>query len=131
MFQFLLTAGEEVQKRRKEMILEREKSPLAEKETKPAVPVIEINSDETFDEEEEQEEEEEDEDLLSELSDSEWRAMYDEDDYSDSDEHYANRYDNYNGLPGAYYGGYGSCYSCGEHGHWSNGCPYNPRRRRT
>lgn len=37
--------------------------------------------------------------------------------------------DDYNGLPGAYYGGYGSCYCCGERGHWSNGCPYNPHRR--
>lgn len=35
----------------------------------------------------------------------------------------------YNGLPGAYYGGYGSCYTCGERGHWANGCPANPRRR--
>nr|APG79373.1 pheromone binding protein 12 [Cyrtotrachelus buqueti] len=28
------------------------------------------------------------------------------------------------GLPDAYYGGYGRCYSCGERGHWANGCPF-------
>lgn len=39
-------------------------------------------------------------------------------DYSDSDEA------EYNGVPGVYYGGYGHCYSCGERGHWANGCPY-------
>ncbi|KAF7287640.1 uncharacterized protein LOC143192870 isoform X2 [Rhynchophorus ferrugineus] len=27
-------------------------------------------------------------------------------------------------LPETYYGGYGRCYSCGEEGHWANGCPY-------
>ncbi|RVE41517.1 hypothetical protein evm_013831, partial [Chilo suppressalis] len=27
------------------------------------------------------------------------------------------------GLPGAYYGGYGRCYSCGARGHWAPGCP--------
>lgn len=32
-------------------------------------------------------------------------------------------------MDDSYYGGYGSCYTCGERGHWSNGCPFNPRRR--
>ncbi|KAL4715576.1 hypothetical protein ACJJTC_009202 [Scirpophaga incertulas] len=27
------------------------------------------------------------------------------------------------GLPGAYYGGYGRCFSCGARGHWAPGCP--------
>lgn len=30
----------------------------------------------------------------------------------------------YNGRPGHYYGGYGSCYRCGQRGHWANGCPF-------
>ncbi|CAH1646671.1 unnamed protein product [Spodoptera littoralis] len=28
------------------------------------------------------------------------------------------------GLPDAYYGGYGRCYSCGARGHWAPGCPF-------
>ncbi|KAL5008370.1 hypothetical protein ScPMuIL_013951 [Solemya velum] len=28
------------------------------------------------------------------------------------------------GERGAYFGGYGRCYSCGSRGHWANGCPY-------
>ncbi|BFZ07260.1 hypothetical protein BsWGS_10300 [Bradybaena similaris] len=35
--------------------------------------------------------------------------------YSSSDEA--------DGDPGAYYGGYGSCFRCGRRGHWANGCP--------
>lgn len=50
------------------------------------------------------------------ISEDDWEDEYDNDDY-------------YNGIPGAYYGGYGACYSCGERGHWSNGCPLNSRRR--
>ncbi|XP_060533262.1 E3 ubiquitin-protein ligase RNF8-like isoform X2 [Cylas formicarius] len=30
----------------------------------------------------------------------------------------------YNGRPGAYFGGYGRCFKCGDRGHWANGCPY-------
>ncbi|KAB0791728.1 hypothetical protein PPYR_03528 [Photinus pyralis] len=33
----------------------------------------------------------------------------------------------YNGIPGHYYGGYGSCYKCGQRGHWANGCPFRRR----
>ncbi|XP_072032643.1 E3 ubiquitin-protein ligase rnf8-B-like isoform X1 [Amphiura filiformis] len=33
--------------------------------------------------------------------------------------------DNYDpGMPGYYYGGYGTCHRCGRRGHWSRGCPY-------
>uniref|UniRef100_A0A2H1WFN0 E3 ubiquitin-protein ligase CHFR n=1 Tax=Spodoptera frugiperda TaxID=7108 RepID=A0A2H1WFN0_SPOFR len=28
------------------------------------------------------------------------------------------------GLPNAYYGGYGRCYKCGARGHWAPGCPF-------
>ncbi|CAG9113766.1 unnamed protein product [Plutella xylostella] len=28
------------------------------------------------------------------------------------------------GLPNAYYGGYGRCYRCGARGHWAPGCPF-------
>ncbi|KAF5286539.1 hypothetical protein FQR65_LT12543 [Abscondita terminalis] len=35
---------------------------------------------------------------------------------------------NYNGIPGRYFGGYGICYSCGQRGHWANGCPTKRRR---
>lgn len=34
-----------------------------------------------------------------------------------------NPYPNYNGLPGAYYGGYGQCHVCGDPNHWAGGCP--------
>lgn len=27
------------------------------------------------------------------------------------------------GVTGSFYGGYGSCFHCGRHGHWANGCP--------
>lgn len=37
-------------------------------------------------------------------------------------------YEDYNGLPGEYYGGYGHCYACGQAGHWANGCPKRRRR---
>lgn len=29
----------------------------------------------------------------------------------------------YTGIPGAYYGGFGHCFHCGDQGHWANGCP--------
>ena len=61
---------------------------------------------------------------------------YEDDD--DDDDYY---YDDYNGLPGFYWGGYGSCFNCGKHMisgclnlslvliagdpfHWANGCPH-------
>lgn len=28
------------------------------------------------------------------------------------------------GVPGYYYGGYGSCFECGHRGHWAPGCPF-------
>ncbi|XP_030754364.1 E3 ubiquitin-protein ligase RNF8-like isoform X2 [Sitophilus oryzae] len=28
------------------------------------------------------------------------------------------------GVPGAYYGGYGRCFNCGARGHWTTGCPF-------
>ncbi|XP_052766252.1 LOW QUALITY PROTEIN: E3 ubiquitin-protein ligase RNF8-like [Mya arenaria] len=32
--------------------------------------------------------------------------------------------DDVSGDEGAYYGGYGRCYTCGSAGHWANGCPF-------
>ncbi|XP_050302159.1 myb-like protein U [Anthonomus grandis grandis] len=59
---------------------------------------------------------------LSDSSDSDLtQSEYDYDEYED-DDWYSNE-DDYNGLPGAYYGGYGRCYRCGDPGHWANGCP--------
>ncbi|CAG9820641.1 unnamed protein product [Phaedon cochleariae] len=51
-------------------------------------------------------------DTHSETDSEAWRDEYDNDDWYDD------------GIPGAYYGGYGHCYSCGSRGHWRNGCPY-------
>lgn len=49
----------------------------------------------------------------------------DDEDSSFSDENTDEDMDSdYNGIPGRYYGGYGHCYSCGDTGHWANGCPY-------
>ncbi|KAG5900082.1 hypothetical protein JTB14_016053 [Gonioctena quinquepunctata] len=42
-----------------------------------------------------------------------WRDDYDEDNWYEQGD-----------TGGAYYGGYGHCFSCGRRGHWSNGCPY-------
>ncbi|KAK5638229.1 hypothetical protein RI129_012524 [Pyrocoelia pectoralis] len=58
-------------------------------------------------------------------TDSENDSLYDEDE-DDEDDYYCDLV--YNGEPGHYYGGYGSCYRCGQRGHWANGCPFKRRR---
>lgn len=114
----MLNASEEEIIRRKQLVTERQVGPPAAVDKACSSATIEITSDEDDNEEE---------DGIDHMYEfhggvfviSDWEDEYDNDDYSD-----------YNGLPGAYYGGYGVCFSCGERGHWSNGCPANPRRRR-
>ncbi|KAJ8973019.1 hypothetical protein NQ317_004617 [Molorchus minor] len=74
-----------------------------------AQPVIEVSSESDSDSDDHSSE-----DTNSDYT-SDWQDSYADDDW----------YDNYDdGVPGAYYGGYGHCYSCGARGHWANGCPY-------
>ncbi|XP_067680209.1 E3 ubiquitin-protein ligase RNF8-like [Haliotis asinina] len=50
--------------------------------------------------------------------------VIDSDSYSDSSaEESIDSSESDDGLPGAYYGGYGRCYNCGRRGHWASGCP--------
>lgn len=104
------SADEELIKRRQELIASRES--LEKKSTvklfKPTAieAIIEVSSDD-YDEDED----------LSDYSGEDWEDEYNNDDW-----------EVYTGLPGYYYGGYGSCYNCGQTGHWANGCP-NRRRR--
>ncbi|XP_046739602.1 E3 ubiquitin-protein ligase RNF8-like isoform X2 [Diprion similis] len=53
-------------------------------------------------------------------TDNSWEGI----DYGDED--YWNEPPNeyVEGLPGAPYGGYGTCYCCGSRGHWAPGCPF-------
>nr|XP_023017780.1 E3 ubiquitin-protein ligase rnf8-B-like [Leptinotarsa decemlineata] len=103
-------SSEEVKQHRKELLEERKKcvepqSKHKEKEIpnrgRPNnLSVIELSSDDS------------DSDLTSE---ADWSEEYDEDNWYE---------ENTTGYPGAYYGGYGHCYSCGRRGHWANGCPF-------
>ncbi|KAF2897034.1 hypothetical protein ILUMI_09150 [Ignelater luminosus] len=71
---------------------------------------IEISSEENSDLES-------DADNMSDYSGSNWEEDYDCEEWCE-----------YNGVPGHYYGGYGSCYICGQRGHWANGCPHRRKR---
>lgn len=113
---YLSTANEESKMHRKSVV-EGRTQPKAEKRKAPEQ-VIDLDSSDTADEDMDEESFGEDDDYSYFDVDYE----YDEDDeYNDAD---------YDGLPGAYYGGYGNCYICGSRNHWANGCPDNPRRRR-
>lgn len=81
-------------------------------------------------------------------SEDDYYDSYDDDDYYDDDDDYYDDdndddyYEDYNGLPGYYWGGYGTCFNCGKYApayhvslnsplicyvgdpfHWANGCP--------
>lgn len=121
-----METSEEDRTRRKQIIEERRNHKAPSVATKPSpsssAATIDITSDDEDDDD--VDDEDYDADTVYEfnsgvlfISEDDWEEEYDNVDY-------------YNGLSGAYYGGYGVCYSCGERGHWANGCPSNPRRRR-
>lgn len=89
--------GDDVKQRRKEMLEDRRKTQGDNKV--PVVPVVISDGDE-----------EDDDDVdVDHIS-------------SDSNDDEDSTYED--GIPGAYFGGYGRCYNCGARGHWANGCPY-------
>ncbi|KAF5284647.1 hypothetical protein FQR65_LT13478 [Abscondita terminalis] len=82
--------------------------------------LIEISSsDSSSDQEDEEEDDEDDHDN----SHTYGYSFSEDDEEEEEDWSY-----NYNGIPGHYFGGYGKCYSCGQRGHWANGCPTKRRR---
>ncbi|KAK4878060.1 hypothetical protein RN001_010566 [Aquatica leii] len=123
-------ASDELKEHRDNLIKEREVAstatpgPSGNRRRRPATDPIEISSSESSSDHEDDDDDDEEPDYLATFG---FSYSDNEDDDYDEDDDWSYNYD-YNGLPGHYYGGYGKCYSCGQRGHWSNGCPTKRRR---